>query len=30
MKFEIDDKYIAQGIAEKAESYIYDSLSRED
>ena len=30
MKIEIDDKYIAQGIAEKAESYIYDCLSRED
>lgn len=30
MKFEIDDKDIAKEIAERAESYIYDCLGRED
>ena len=30
MKFEIDDKDIAKEIAEKAQSYMYDCLSRED
>lgn len=30
MKFEIDDKDIANEIAEKAKSYMYDCLSRED
>lgn len=30
MKFEIDDKDIAKEIAERAESCIYDYLSRED
>ena len=30
MKLEIDDKDIAKEIAEKAKSYMYDCLSRED
>ena len=30
MKLEIDDKDIAKEIAEKAQSYMYDCLSRED